>query len=97
MKIDKTLAEREITHGNYKNKAIFIQGMKCAMRSEDGWWKLDYDMQESLDMIATKIARILIGNANHVDNWHDIAGYSQLIVNRLQTPNKLKPAPKRKK
>jgi hypothetical protein len=91
MTIDKTLAEREITHGNYENKAIFIQGMKCAMRSEDGWWELDYDMQESLDMIATKIARILIGNANHVDNWHDIAGYSLLIEQRLNAAPTRKP------
>ena len=91
MTIDKTLAEREITHGNYENKAIFIQGMKCAMRSEDGWWKLDYDMQESLDMIATKIARILMGNANHVDNWHDIAGYSLLIEQRLNAAPTRKP------
>jgi hypothetical protein len=33
--------------------------------------------RESLDPIATKLAGILCGNANHVDDWHAIAGYAR--------------------
>lgn len=84
MTIDKTLAEREKTYGNYYHKAFIIQYLKGLMRSEDGWGNLDSDMQESLDMIASKIGRILVGNPNHVDNWHDISGYAQLIEQRLK-------------
>ena len=34
--------------------------------------------REALDMIASKIARILSGDATHVDHWVDIGGYAEL-------------------
>ena len=92
MTVDKTLADREITHGNYQDKAEFIQLIKDHMRSQHNWYDLDYDMQESLDMIITKISRILVGNSNHVDNWHDISGYAQLIEQRLTSAPIRKPS-----
>jgi hypothetical protein len=42
------------------------------------------DQKEALDMIVHKIARILNGNPNVHDHWHDIAGYATLIANRLE-------------
>jgi hypothetical protein len=33
---------------------------------------------EALEMICTKIARILSGNPNDPDHWKDIAGYAEL-------------------
>lgn len=56
---------------------------KAGLNDQDKW--LDNDMMESLDMICTKIARIVHGNEKHIDHWADIAGYSQLIVNRIQS------------
>lgn len=35
-------------------------------------------------MIAVKIARILVGDCNHPDHWHDIAGYATLVADRLE-------------
>lgn len=87
MKVDKILKEREITHGDYATKCDTIQYMKNAMRSTNGFYKLESDQAESLELILTKIGRILHGDPNHIDSWLDIAGYSQLIVNRLQSPN----------
>ena len=43
-----------------------------------------FDMMEALDLIASKIGRMLSGNLNYIDNWHDIAGYATLIENRLK-------------
>jgi hypothetical protein len=40
-------------------------------------------MQESLDMICHKMARILNGNPYHFDSWHDIIGYARLIESEL--------------
>ena len=40
--------------------------------------------RESLDMIVHKIARILNGDPNHVDSWHDIAGYATLVELELK-------------
>jgi len=34
-------------------------------------------------MNAHKIGRILNGDPNWSDSWHDIAGYAQLVANRL--------------
>jgi hypothetical protein len=42
------------------------------------------DQLQALDMIATKISRIVNGNPNHTDSWIDIAGYATLVADRLQ-------------
>ena len=46
--------------------------------------ELDDDQIEALDMIASKIARVVNGNPNHIDSWIDIAGYATLVADRLQ-------------
>jgi hypothetical protein len=35
-------------------------------------------------MIASKIARIVVGDYDHIDSWVDIAGYAKLVADRLQ-------------
>jgi hypothetical protein len=55
----------------------------CVMKTITGY-RLDSDMQESLDMMVHKISRILYGDPYHTDNWLDIAGYIMLVANRLQ-------------
>jgi hypothetical protein len=42
------------------------------------------DQLQALDMIATKLSRIVHGNPNHLDSWIDIAGYATLVADRLQ-------------
>ncbi len=39
---------------------------------------LSATQRESLDLIATKIARILSGDPNHEDHWLDIEGYARI-------------------
>jgi hypothetical protein len=82
--INQLLSERQVTHGSYLGKAILIQDIKNVMREHGSWKSMDADMQESLDMIVTKMARILIGDPYHHDSWIDIAGYAMLVANRLQ-------------
>ena len=83
--ITKILNERQATHGDYLSKCVFIQTTKEAMRDGNGnWYRLDSDMQESLDMVIHKISRILYGDPYHTDNRLDIAGYIMLVGNRLQ-------------
>jgi hypothetical protein len=48
---------------------------------------LDDDMQESLDMITHQIGRIIAGDPGFADHWRDIAGYAQLVANRLEVTN----------
>lgn len=45
--------------------------------------KLADDQQEALDMIFHKVGRIVNGDPDYADSWHDIAGYAKLIDDRL--------------
>lgn len=78
--IEKTLAERQKTHGDFQSHALISQVLKGVMQSRAGWNKLEDDQKEALDMIAHKIARILNGNPNVHDHWHDISGYATLVA-----------------
>jgi hypothetical protein len=84
--INALLAEREKTHGDYVLHAFITQDLKRVIRHHvaDLDVKLDDDMQETLDMIAHKIGRIIAGNPAEPDHWRDIAGYAQLVANRLE-------------
>lgn len=76
--ISPLLDEREITHGDYATKARFIQAFKQMIRHAEGFDDLTPAQRESLDMIATKIGRILHGDPDFADHWDDIAGYAAL-------------------
>ncbi len=82
--INETLAERAKTHGHFESQAQICQALTGMARSRHGWHSLEDDQRESLEMIIHKIARILNGNPNVKDHWHDIAGYAILVANRLK-------------
>lgn len=77
--IKKTMEARKKLHGDFHEHSIVSQNIKLTMRASDGWEELSMSQRESLEMIAHKIARILCGDPNHSDSWHDIAGYSLRI------------------
>ncbi len=81
--VDKTLTARDKTHGNFRQQAMTAQYLKDFLHGIDGWKHLTPDQRESLETILTKISRILHGDPNHADSWHDIAGYARLIERRL--------------
>jgi len=57
--------------------------IKRAMATGPNWGDLPDDMREALDMVAHKIGRILCGDFNYSDSWHDIIGYVRLVEKRL--------------
>ena len=71
-----TLKERAKTHGHFCDVATSAQVIKSEINRAD---HLDFTQIEALDMIATKIARILHGNSNEPDHWLDIEGYARLV------------------
>ena len=81
--VDAILDERATTYGSFEDVAGFAQEMKNAIRMCNNS-ELDDDQIEALDMIASKIARIVNGNPNHIDSWIDIAGYATLVADRLK-------------
>lgn len=78
-----TIAEREETHGNFTTHATISQRLKRVIQVEKNYNTLSFAQREALDMILHKVARILNGNPNHPDHWHDIAGYATLIEESL--------------
>ena len=87
--IEAVLNERGKRYGEFKEGAILAQHLKhefysySTQRSE-----LTELTREALDMIFHKIARIGNGDQTYLDNWVDIAGYAQLVVNELSKGSK---------
>lgn len=79
------LNEREETHGNFSITAQYAQGFKDIIKEREG--KLSPLQKEALDMISSKMARILCGNVNEPDHWRDIAGYAELVATALTPKN----------
>jgi hypothetical protein len=87
MEINKIIDDREATHGAFSDTAQVSQRLKSALRfagDSDGYNNLSDIQKEALDMICSKISRIINGNANEVDHWVDVAGYSMLVAKAIE-------------
>lgn len=85
-KVDKTLDARAVEYGKFIEGAEVMQMIKRVVRNAlDNRDKvLAHDQAEALDMIIHKMGRIINGNPDVVDHWLDIAGYAQLVADRLE-------------
>ncbi len=81
--INDTLTERGERYGTLYANAAVAQRLKQEMRATPNWARMAPDQKEALDMLASKISRLLTGDPNHGDSWHDIAGYAKLVEDRL--------------
>jgi len=83
--VDATLDARAVDYGKFIEGAEVMQMLKRvvqnALSNRDK--TLAHEQAESLDMIIHKIGRIINGNPDVVDHWLDIAGYAQLVADRL--------------
>lgn len=77
------LNERSARYGDFDRTAEIIQSLKSQMYDSPNWDKLPAPMKEAFEMIQHKIGRALNGDPFYVDNWQDIAGYAQLVVDIL--------------
>jgi len=103
MSAQDTLKARQSRYGEFTDNARIAQTLKDTMRlstsendGDGGWHTLSPDQKEALDMIQTKISRILTGVADYSDNWHDIQGFAKLVENRLLTGSSYKEPAKKK-
>ena len=85
MSIEETLQERGSRYGDFSVHAEICQRIQDAMRHTEpfGWDRLSDVQKQALTVIADKVARILSGDPNYGDNWHDIQGYARLVEDRL--------------
>ncbi len=81
--LDNILKQRHNTYGLFMSQALLTQTFKEVARRSANYEHMDADQKEALDMIFSKVARILNGNPNYADSWVDIAGYAKLVSDRL--------------
>lgn len=82
--IRQTLAARGARYGAFEDHARIAQRIQDCFRAQYGWDSLAPDQRQALTVIADKIARMLNGDPTYLDNWVDIAGYAQLVADRLE-------------
>jgi len=81
--IEATLAQRGSVYGDFGSHAHITQNIKRAMVDSPRWDELSDDKKEALEMVAHKIGRILNGDPEYKDSWHDIIGYTKLVDDTL--------------
>ena len=77
--VTETLDQRENRYGDYKDVSATSQWLKDIMHAGGSWNAMEPYMQESLDLIANKLARIVNGDPFYDDSWHDVGGYAKLV------------------
>jgi hypothetical protein len=77
------LQERGSRYGDFASHARISQHLKSVIFSYKRKNELADDQVEALEMIAHKLGQILNGDPNYADSWQDIAGYAQLVADRL--------------
>jgi hypothetical protein len=83
--ISDTLTERGKRYGLFCEHARISMAIKRAMEDSPNYRTLSDDKREALDMIAHKLGRILNGDPEYQDSWHDVAGYAQLVAETLKS------------
>lgn len=83
--IDGTLAQRGRRYGAFPGHAKITQSIKRAMLDSPNWSILTDQQREALEMVAHKIGRILNGDPDYHDSWHDIIGYAKLVADELES------------
>jgi len=83
--IEATLAERQAQYGCFEDVAFVTENIMATLSKvrSNGLNDLPYPHRMALYMIASKMARIVNGDFNSIDGWHDIGGYSKLIEDLL--------------
>lgn len=79
----ETIKGRQTLYGSFAEHSRIAQNIKRAMRDSPNWRTMPDHMKESLEMDATKTARILNGDPSYADSWHDKGGYAKLVEDTL--------------
>lgn len=82
MELSSMLAERGARYGDFTGNAEIAQALKAVVMAHGR--RLRPVHAEALDIIMHKIARILNGDPEYADSWHDIAGYATLAEDRCR-------------
>lgn len=78
--LNTTLSQRGAIYGDYEEGSLFIANTMAEMervRHAQGYLPFTEENRVHINYILLKLTRIMI-TPNHVDSWHDLAGYAKL-------------------
>lgn len=81
--IRETLNQRGANYGRFMDNAKISEALMEIIFQCPGYDQFEADQRAATWIIMQKLSRALSGNAQYDDNWRDIAGYAQLIVDRI--------------
>lgn len=84
--VQETLKERQSSYGCFEDVALVTENIIDALKQVN-YSKMPKTHKMAMYMIASKMARIVNGDFNHKDSWHDIQGYARLIENLINGNN----------
>jgi len=79
----KVIEERSKIYGDFNDIAEVSQKIKD-MYYVNNAQELDSIINEGVDMVIHKLSRVICGGSRYVDNFRDIQGYCQLIIDYLE-------------
>ena len=86
MDINTIMEERGSSYGDFGSQAMCAQTLKQILHGHAHRHGVDLsgEQKEAIDMMATKLSRIVNGDPNKVDSWRDVEGYAKIIADRLE-------------
>ena len=89
--VEATLAERGARYGDFTDHAKICDALigiaeanSAAVKVPTSWDRMKPFQRQAVRVIMDKLARILSGDPDYVDNWHDLQGYAKLVEDRLK-------------
>lgn len=86
LEISTILAARQDTYGDFQHVASTAQALKNVLVQGVAYGRASMEQREAIDMIASKLSRIVNGNPDYKDSWTDIIGYARLVERDLSEP-----------
>ena len=83
-KVNETLDAREGEYGEYRELAVLLESILSVYECSNNYCRMKPYQRVALYMDAMKTVRILNGNPDNIDSWHDKAGYAELVVKELR-------------
>lgn len=83
MDVETTLADRGQSYGEFADGTQIAMNLFEQCQETSGYRRMNAGQRYAVFMFCAKMARLLNGDPNHRDSWHDIAGYAKLVEDRL--------------
>lgn len=80
--VEDTLKERGSRYGDFADNARVSEALMDILRAEPGYKNLRPVHRSALNVMTQKMARVVNGDPEYKDNWHDIGGYAKLTEDR---------------